>query len=117
MARRRLCSLSGGEDQPSRRERARAATILEIKQTAFALMRETGTTDVRFADIARVMGLTAPALYRYFADRDELVTALVVETYDALGAVLAAARDTVAPDDLGGQLLASCEAYRRWAAD
>ena len=39
----------------SRRERARAATIEEIKATALALMREQGTTDVRFTDIARVM--------------------------------------------------------------
>ena len=36
-----------------RRERARAATIAEIKQIALALMREQGTTDVRFSDIAR----------------------------------------------------------------
>lgn len=58
---------------PSRRERARAATIGEIKETAVALMRERGTTDVSFADIARSMGMTAPALYRYFEDRDELL--------------------------------------------
>ena len=57
-----------------RRERARAATIEEIKATALDLMREQHTTDVRFTDIARVMGMTPPALYRYFADRDELLT-------------------------------------------
>ena len=56
---------------PSRRERARAATMAEIKQTALELMRQQGNTDVRFTDIARVMGLTPPALYRYYADRDE----------------------------------------------
>ena len=48
-------------------------------------MREQGTTDVRFTDIARVMGMTAPALYRYFADRDELLTALITDAYDDLG--------------------------------
>ena len=42
----------------SRRERARTATIEEIKSTALDLMREQGTTDVRFTDIARVMGMT-----------------------------------------------------------
>ena len=46
-------------------------------------MREQGTTDVRFTDIARVMGMTPPALYRYFADRDELLTALITDAYDA----------------------------------
>jgi AcrR family transcriptional regulator len=116
MVRRARCPLRRGDEPPNRRERARAATILEIKQTAFALMRETGSTDVRFADIARSMGLTAPALYRYFADRDELLTALVVDSYDDLGAAVAAARDAVAADDLGARLLVSAAAYRRWAA-
>ena len=46
-------------------------------------MREQGTTDVRFTDIARVMGMTPPALYRYFADRDELLTDLITDAYDA----------------------------------
>ena len=76
----------------SRRERARAATIDEIKETATRLMSEQGTTDLRFSDIAREMGMTAPALYRYFSDRDELLTALIADTYDELGAAVAAAR-------------------------
>src|SRR6187431_3032 len=77
----------------SRRERARAATIEEIKATALQLMREQGTTDVRFTDIARVMGMTAPALYRYFADRDDLLGDLISDSYEHLGAAVAAARD------------------------
>ncbi len=75
----------------TRRERARAATIEEIKATALQLMRDQGTTDVRFSDIARAMGMTAPALYRYFADRDELLTAMIVDAYDDLGAKVAEA--------------------------
>ena len=102
---------------PNRRERARAAMVGEIKQTALELMRESGTTDVRFADIARAMGLTAPALYRYFTDRDELLTAMVVDSFDDLGADLAEARESVHADDLSGRLLATCRAYRRWAAE
>ena len=65
----------------SRRERARAATIEEIKATALEQMRESGTTDIRFTDIARAMGMTPPALYRYFADRDELLSALIVDGF------------------------------------
>ena len=65
----------------SRRERARAATVAEIKATALDLMREAGTTDVRFTDIARVMGMTPPALYRYYADRDALLTDLITDAY------------------------------------
>lgn len=108
----------GTHGQPvlSRRERARVATIDEIKETASQLMREQGTTDLRFSDIARVMGMTAPALYRYFADRDELLTALIVDAFDELGAVVAEARDRVPADDPGGRLLAVSEAYRQWAS-
>lgn len=99
----------------SRRERARAATIDEIKQTAQRLMREQGTTDVRFSDIAREMGMTAPALYRYFADRDELLTALIVDAYDDLAEVVTEAQENVAVDDPSGRLMAVSQAYRSWA--
>jgi AcrR family transcriptional regulator len=104
-----------GGDPPSRRERARAATIAEIKQTALGLMRDQATADVRFADIARAMGLTAPALYRYFADRDELLTAMIVDAYEELAAALREATADVAPHDLWQRLMATAQAYRRWA--
>jgi AcrR family transcriptional regulator len=98
-----------------RRERARAATIEEIKATALDLMREQHTTDVRFTDIARVMGMTPPALYRYFADRDELLTVLITDAYDDLGGRVAHSRDQVAESDIGGRFLAAAQAYRSWA--
>lgn len=100
----------------SRRERARAATIEEIKEVASRLMREHGTTDLRFSDIAREMGMTAPALYRYFADRDELLTALIVDAYDELGAIVAEAREQVPAEDLWGRFYAVTQAYRSWAS-
>ncbi len=99
----------------SRRERARAATIAEIKEAAFALMAEHGTTDVRFTDIARVMGMTPPALYRYYADRDDLLGDLISDSYEHLGAAVAAARDAVDPDDIGHRWYAAASAYREWA--
>lgn len=98
-----------------RRERARAATIDEIKQTALALMREGQTTDVRFTDIAREMGMTPPALYRYFADRDGLLTALITDAYDDLGRSLATAIEPLPDRDVGGRWLAAAQAYRHWA--
>ncbi len=107
---------AGRAEAPNRRERARAAMLDEIKQTALELMAAHGSTDVRFVDIARAMGLTAPALYRYYADRDELLTAMVVDSFDDLAMSLAGARNSVPTDDLGGQLLATCSAYRHWAS-
>jgi len=101
---------------PNRRERARAAMLEEIKQTALELMREQGTPDVRFSDIARAMGLTAPALYRYYANRDELLTDMIVDAFDDLSAHLAEAAAGVPADDLGARLFATSSAYRRWAS-
>jgi AcrR family transcriptional regulator len=100
-----------------RRERARAATIDEIKHTALALMRSSGSLDIRFTDIARAMDLTPPALYRYFADRDALLNVLIADAYVALGRVVAVAREAVPPDDVWGRFLAISQAYRRWARE
>ena len=100
---------------PTRRERTRAATVAEIKDVALRQMHESGTTDVRFSDIAREMGMTAPALYRYYAGSEELLTALIVDAYDHLGAAVSEARDQHRVDDLWGRLFATCQAYRDWA--
>ncbi|WP_441248532.1 TetR/AcrR family transcriptional regulator [Kitasatospora sp. McL0602] len=111
--------MTGGSTEvgggPSRRERLRAGTVQEIKQAALGLIAEHGSANLRFTDIARSMGMTPPALYRYFADRDELLTALVADSFDTLSDALTATRDTVPPDDLDGRFLATCVTYRAWA--
>ncbi|MFI6151105.1 TetR/AcrR family transcriptional regulator [Kitasatospora sp. NPDC051170] len=99
----------------TRRERLRAGTVEEIKQAALGLIAEHGSANLRFTDIARSLGMTAPALYRYFADRDELLTALVADSYDSLSEALRATRATVTPDDLDGRFHAACASYRAWA--
>ena len=99
----------------TRRERQRAATVEEIKEVARGLMREQGTVDVRFTDIAKAMGMTPPALYRYFADRDALLTELIAEAYRELGREVAAARERRDPDDIWGRWIAVGTAYRNWA--
>lgn len=98
---------------PTRRQRVRAATVEEIKATAMRMLREHGA-DLRFVDIARDMGMTAPALYRYFADRDELLSALMVDGFEELSAALTAALEA-APDDLAGRVRAAAVAYREFA--
>ena len=99
---------------PSRRERVRAATIEEIKATAMRMLREHGA-DLRFADIAREMGMTAPALYRYYADRDELLSALMADGFAEMSAQLTAALDAAEPDDLAGRIRAAAISYRDFA--
>jgi AcrR family transcriptional regulator len=99
----------------SRRERARAATTEEIKQTALQLMRDQRTTDVRLSDIAKEMGLTPPALYRYFGGREELLTALITDSYDELGAYVSASLEALPPEALWERWVAAGQAYRGWA--
>jgi len=99
---------------PSRRDRVRAATIEEIKATAVRLLRENGP-DLRFADIAREMGMTAPALYRYFSDRDELLSALMVDGFAEMSHALGTALDSVSTDDLASRVRAAAKAYRAFA--
>jgi AcrR family transcriptional regulator len=109
--------MSTAQRAAPRRERARAATISEIKQTALSLMRAHGPDAVKFTDIARSMDMTPPALYRYFADRDELISALIADAYEALGTRMAEARAEVPQGDIAAALVAAAQAYRHWARE
>lgn len=59
--------------------------------------------------------MTAPALYRYFSDRDELLSALMVDGFDEMSAALATALDSVPADDLASRVRAAAVAYRAFA--
>jgi AcrR family transcriptional regulator len=100
-----------------RRERVRQATVEEIKAVARAQMAAEGTAGVTLRAIAREMGMTAPALYRYFGSRDELVTALVVDAYDALADAMEAAVEAVPAGRHAARLRAAFEAFRAWGLE
>ncbi|MGH3326772.1 MAG: TetR/AcrR family transcriptional regulator [Streptomycetales bacterium] len=102
---------------PTRRERLREATAREIRQTARKLLVAEGPSAVSLRAIAREMGMTAPALYRYHASHEDLVEALAAELYDELAAHLETARDTEPENDVPGRILAACRALRGWALD
>jgi AcrR family transcriptional regulator len=99
----------------SRRDRARADTVREIKETARRVLVDQGVDGLALRAIAREMGMTAPALYRYFASREDLVEHVVAGLYDELTDVLETVRDAVAPARPGVQLLEVARAFRRWA--
>jgi AcrR family transcriptional regulator len=101
----------------SRRERVRQATVAEIKAVARAQMAAEGTAGVTLRAIAREMGMTAPALYRYFGSRDDLVTALVTDAYDALADAMEAAVDAVAPARHSDRVRAAFGAFRAWGLE
>ena len=100
---------------PTRRARLREQTLGEIKQRALEQLAEGGPSAVSLSAIARAIGTTGPALYRYFASRDELITTLVGDGFgelaDALELVAARSRDRSAAE----RLRAVAAAYRDWA--
>jgi len=98
-----------------RRDRVRRETYAEIKDLARRQMAADGAAALSLRNIAGRMGLTTPALYRYFDNRDALVTALIVDAYADLGAALAAADAGRPRDDVAGRLWALLLAYRAWA--
>jgi AcrR family transcriptional regulator len=100
--------------RPSRRERVHQATVEEIKTVARAQMAAEGTAGVTLRAIAREMGMTAPALYRYFGSRDDLVTALVTDAYDALADAMEAAVAAVAAGRHSDRVRAAFGAFRAW---
>lgn len=100
----------------TRRERNRLSTIEEIKSTAWRQVGELGAASLSLRAIAREMGMTAPGLYRYYADRDALVTALLIDAFDAFSAALESARDARPADDHAGRFLAIGRAYFQWGA-
>ena len=96
-------------------ERLRQATITEIKEVARKQMAEQGEAALSLGAIAREMGMTAPALYRYFENRDALVTALIVDAFGALAHALEAANAATAHQDYATRFRALATAYRAWA--
>jgi AcrR family transcriptional regulator len=99
----------------SRRDRLRADTVREIKETARRVLVDQGVDGLALRAVAREMGMSAPALYRYFDSREDLVEHVVADLYDELVDVLEAARDAAVPAEAGPQLLAVSRAFRAWA--
>src|SRR5882757_3107610 len=104
-----------GDATPRRRDRLRAETSSEIKSIALTLLSTNGADAVSLRAIAREMGMTAGAIYSYYANRDELITALITDVYGALADVMEAAYETVPAGEPGRRVLAVGQAYRQWA--
>ena len=103
------------EESMSRRDRARADTVREIKATARRVLVDQGVDGLALRAIAREMGMTAPGLYRYFASREDLVEHVVGDLYDELADELEAVRDAARPATPGVQLMEVARAFRTWA--
>jgi AcrR family transcriptional regulator len=96
------------------RQRVRAELTREIKEIARRQLALQGAAGLSLRAVAREMGMVSSALYRYFSSRDELLTALIIDGYNAIGEAVEEADAMLARDDHAGRWLAICHAVRRW---
>jgi AcrR family transcriptional regulator len=100
-----------------RRGRKAEASAEQIKAIARAQMADSGTAALSLRAIAREMDMTAPALYRYFPSLDDLITALILDAFNAHADAMANAAAQRSADDYAGKLWNALLAYRQWAMD
>lgn len=99
----------------NRRERQHDNIREEVKTIARQHMAAQGTAALSLRAIARDMELSAPALYRYFPSRDDLITALIIDAFRSQAAMLHKAVQGVPEHDPLGRMAAFMLAYRDWA--
>jgi AcrR family transcriptional regulator len=97
------------------RARVRAELTSEIKDVARRQLGESGAAALSLRAVARELGMVSSAVYRYFPSRDELLTALIVDAYEAVGAVATKAEKKIKRGDLPGRWMATAKAMRTWA--
>jgi AcrR family transcriptional regulator len=100
---------------PSARERRRAETVAEIKEAALQQLVDAGPGGFSLRGVARAVGMTVQSLYHYFANRDALLTALVVEAHHSAADAVQAAADATRGRHPHVRRLAACKAFREWA--
>ncbi|MFE4177018.1 TetR/AcrR family transcriptional regulator [Streptomyces sp. NPDC056909] len=114
------------------RERARTEVTAAIKDEARRQLAAEGAARLSLRAVARELGMVSSALYRYFPSRDDLLTALIIDAYDAVGSAAeqalatgdfaapassgpAESANSVEPVDHVGRWTAVCAAVRAWA--
>jgi AcrR family transcriptional regulator len=96
------------------RARARAELTAEIKATARRHVAEVGAPALSLRAVARELGMVSSAVYRYFESRDALLTALIVDAFDAVGRTAEEAIDGL-PDDVVVRWGGLATSIRGWA--
>ena len=97
----------------------RAANRARLEGEILRLGREhlaqVGPAALSLRAIARDLGMASSAVYRYVASRDELLTLLIIESYDAMADAVEAALAGVDDADLRDRWFTVGRALRAWA--
>jgi len=99
------------------RARARAEITAEIKTSARRQVAEVGASGLSLRAVARDLGMASSAIYRYFPSRDALLTALIIDAFDAIGHVAEQANVSLAGSPPEKRWRGVAHAVRRWALD
>lgn len=107
-----------GQRRSSMRERFREQVREDVKAVALEQLAEGGAQTISLNAIAKRLGVSGPALYRYYAGRDELLNELVIDAYhdlrDALARSAAGSAGVPRPEQRMRDL---AHAYRQWARE
>ncbi len=97
------------------RDRARAEITAEILDAGRRHLATDGAAGLSLRAVARELGMASSAVYRYVASRDDLLTRLIIDAYNSLGAAAEVREAAVDRGDLAGRWSAICAAVRGWA--
>ncbi len=93
----------------------RQNTIDEIKSYARIQMGKIGPSGISMSAISRSMEISAPALYRYFDSRDDLIRSLIGDALEDFLSALQKAESGLLPADFSSRYWAVIMEYRNWA--
>lgn len=96
------------------RAAARAGTIEQIKSIAREHLAVDGA-NLSLRAVARDLGVVSSAVYRYFASRDELLTALIIDGYGAMADAVDEAEAAVPRKDVARRWEVVCRTVRAWS--
>lgn len=97
----------------SARAEQHAATTARIVAAARTLLVNRGEVTLRA--VARELGMTAPAIYRYAASHQDLVQMVAVAIDTDVAERITVAADAYPAEDPAARLIAATVAFRQWA--
>ncbi len=97
------------------RARVREELTLLLADAARRQLAEVGGAALSVRAVAREVGMSSSAVFRYFPSRDALLTRLIVDSYDALGRAAERAETAVHEDTVAERWRAICHGVRDWA--
>ena len=93
----------------------RTETTAAIIRHARRQLETRGAANISLREIARDLDMASSAIYRYFESRDQLLTVLIIDAYNRLGAAIEDADTACDRDDLIGRWTAITQEFRAWA--